>query len=153
MTHNPTKTLATLALAIQALGVMLAVVVIFMQDKLLPLYMGHTPEKKGIVFPVALLTMVVQLVIYLVFVCALQNRESEKNVVLCVILVVVSVLFSLASTWIETFGVIIYSKLGAETLARYSGVTNMVSYVRQACCVPAVALFYLACGRYTVKAE
>ena len=151
MTHNLTKILATIALAIQALGVMLAIVVIFLQDRLLPLFLGHVPEKKGIVFPVALLSMAVQLAIFLIFVFVLQNRE--RNVTLCVILVVVSVLFSLASAWIETLGVILYSKQGAEVLSRYSGVSNMVSYVRQACSVPAVALFYLACGRYTVKSE
>ena len=151
MTHNPTKILATLALAIQALGVMLAVVAIFLQDRLLPLFMGHTPESKGLVFPVSLLSMAVQLVIFLIFVFAQQN--NERNIALCVILVVASVLFSLASVWIETLGVILYSKQGADTLARYSGVTNMVSYVRQACGVPAVALFYIACGRYTVKSE
>ena len=64
----------------------------------------------------------------------------------------VSVLFSLASTWIETFGIVLYSRKGADALAKYSGVSQLVSYVRQGCGVPAAALFYLACGRYTVKA-
>ena len=153
MNHKTTKILATLALAVQALGVMLAVAVVFQQDRLLPVFMGWKPEKEGIAFPVALFTMAVQLVIYLIFVFALQNKDNERNITLCVILVAVSLLFSLASTWIETLGVIIYARRGAEVLARYSGVTNLVSYVRQACGVPAVALFYMACGRYTVKTE
>ena len=152
MNRKTTKILAILALDVQALGVMLAVVVMFLQNRLLPSLMGWTPKDTGIVFPVVLFSMVVQLVIYLIFVSSLQNKGNERNIALCITLVAVSVLFSLASTWIETFGIVLYSRKGADALAKYSGVSQLVSYVRQGCGVPAVALFYLACGRYTVKA-
>ena len=83
----------------------------------------------------------------------LTSCSVKVNITLCVVLVVVSVLFSLASTWIETFGIMLYARMGSDVLARYSGVNQLVSYVRQGCGVPAVALFYLACGRYTVKSD
>ncbi len=132
---------------------MAAVVVIFMQDRLIPMFMGWTPEKKGIVFPIGVLAMVVKLVKYLIFVSALQTKANESNITLCVILVVVSVLFSIASAWIDTRGTIFYAHMGVETLAKYSGVSTLVSYARLAFGVPATALFFLACGRYTVKSD
>ena len=82
MNRKTTKILAILALAVQALGVMLAVVVMFLQNRLLPSLMGWTPKDTGIVFPVVLFSMVVQLVIYLIFVSSLQKYTPARSVII-----------------------------------------------------------------------
>ena len=44
-----------------------------------------------------------------------------------------------------------HSRQGAAALGAYSSITTLINYVNTLLVIPAEALFYIACGRYTAK--
>lgn len=146
---NPEKTrsikiMAMIAVILQALATVLGFAVVVLQKTLLKAFMSMPRDSDSIVFPIALIFVVLQLIIYIAF-FSISRKEGSR--VACIILIILSVIFSIISVFGNVLGSFLYSRNGVEAIAGYSGVTTLISYVNTLFAIPAEALFYIACGR------
>ena len=147
------KTLTMVSLILQILAVLVSFIVIIMQERFIPLFSMQMIDIKIKVYPIAFFFMVSQLIIYIVFFNISHKDENEANRILGIVLIVISVALAIVSVFANVAGTIIYSRMGADTLVVYSSISTLVSYINTLLAIPATALFYIACGRYTAKAE
>ena len=68
-----------------------------------------------------------------------------------IILIILSIVLSVVSVFGSVLVNIFYSRQGAAALGAYSSITTLINYVNTLLVIPAEALFYIACGRYTAK--
>lgn len=144
------KVMAIIALILQALATVAGFAIVVLQKSLLRAFMGIPNDSNIMVFPVTLFFVVLQLIIYIAF---FSISRKEGNRIMGIILIIVSIILAIVSVFGNVFGNIFYSRQGVEAVAGYSGVTTLISYVNTLFAIPAEALFYIACGRYTSKPE
>ena len=147
------KTLTMVSLILQILAVLVSFIVIIMQERFIPLFTMQMIDIKIKVYPIAFFFMVSQLIIYIVFFNISHKDENEANRILGIVLIVISVALAIVSVFANVAGTIIYSRMGADTLVVYSSISTLVSYINTLLAIPATALFYIACGRFTAKAQ
>ncbi len=150
MNKRNVKIMATIAMVLQVLAAVLGFGVVAAQKTLVPVFIGAPGESKIMAFPLLLLFIVLQLIIYIVF---FNISREENNKIACIVLIILSVLLAIMTVFGNVWGNYIYSRMGARALAEYSMVTTIVSYVNTLLGMPAQVLFYIACGRYTSYAE
>ena len=149
MNENKYSILGMIAVILQGIGALGTACVIVFQRALLPLYTVSDLEYSGLVIPVAAIFLVLDLVIYSVF---LLHSSSEGHNILVIVLIAVSVLLSFISFIADRIGVMICARMGETYLVAYSGVSNLISFI-MILTSPAAALFYIACGRYTARKD
>ena len=147
------KTLTIIALILQILAVLVSFIVIIMQERFIPLFTMADIDEKTKVYPILFFFMVSQLIIYIIFFNISNKEENEANRILGIALIVICVALAIVSVFANVAGTIIYSRMGADTLVAYSSISTLVSYVNTLLSIPATAMFYIACGRYTIKRE
>ena len=150
---NNTRMLTTIALVLQILTVLVSFIVIIMQKKLMPIFVMASLDEAIKVYPVQFFFMITQLIIYMIFFGMSQNEKNESNRTGAIILIVISVALAIVSVFANLAGTVIYSRMGQETLVTYSSISTLISYVNTFLGLPATALFYMACGRFTIKTE
>jgi len=147
MNEKKYSTLGLIAVILQGIAVLGAACVIVFQRALLPFYTVSDLEYTGLIIPVAVIFMVLDLVIYIVF---LLHSSAEGHKALVIVLIVVSALLTYISFVSGFVGTMIYSRMGEAYLVAYSGVSSLISFTTLLTS-PAVVLFYVACGRYTAR--
>ncbi|MCR5000194.1 MAG: hypothetical protein K6A71_00200 [Lachnospiraceae bacterium] len=150
MNKRSIKIMALIAMILQALAAVIGIGMVAMQKTLLKGFMGGSMDMKTTVFPVALIFVIFQLIIYIVF-FSISQREDNRFV--GIVLIVLSVILAIVSVFGNVLGTFFYSRQQIEALAGYSGITTLMSYANTLFVIPAEALFYIACGRYTSKPE
>ena len=149
MNNGNIKTLATIAMILQGLNVALGLGIVVLQRTLVSALMIKSLDSAGTVFPITLVFMILQLILYIAF---YRISQKEGNSILVIVLIILSVVFSIISVVGNTIGSIYYSKIvGVEAVAMYSSVTTLVSYSNVIFGIPAAPLFYIACGQYTAR--
>ena len=146
MNNGNIKTLAMIAMILQVIAVAGGFVIVVMQKLLVSAFMVRMSDAMKPVVPVTLFFMILQLIIYIIFYRISQNEGNKPQVIM---LIVVSVFFSILSVVGNMAGSYFYSRMGAEAIATYSSVTTLVSYANLLFGIPAAPLFYIACGQYT----
>ena len=150
MNKRSIKVMALIAMILQALAAVIGIGMVAMQKTLLKGFMGRSMDMKTTVFPVTLIFVIFQLIIYIVF---FSISQREENRFVGIVLIVLSVILSVVSVFGNVLGSLFYSRQQVEALAGYSGITTLMSYANTLFVIPAEALFYIACGRYTFKPE
>ena len=150
MNKRSIKIMALIAMILQALAAVIGIGMVAMQKTLLKGFMGRSMDMKTTVFPVALIFVIFQLIIYIVF---FSISQREENRFVGIVLIVLSVILAVVSVFGNVLGSLFYSRQQVEALAGYSGITTLMSYANTLFVIPAEALFYIACGRYTFKPE
>ena len=150
MNKRSIKIMALIAMILQALAAVIGIGMVAMQKTLLKGFMGRSMDMKTTVFPVALIFVIFQLIIYIVF---FSISQREENRFVGIVLIVLSVILAVVSVFGNVLGSLFYSRQQVEALAGYSGITTLMSYANTLFVIPAEALFYIACGRYTSKPE
>ncbi|MCR5108695.1 MAG: hypothetical protein K6B28_11095 [Lachnospiraceae bacterium] len=150
MNKGSTKMMAMIAVGLQALATVLGLVIVVLQKTVLKAFMNVPSGSDTIVFPLALIFVALQLIIYIAF---FSISRKEGNRVTCIILIIISIILAVVSVLGNVVGNIYYARQGVEAIAGYSGLTTLISYVNTLFAIPAEALFYIACGRYTYKPE
>lgn len=150
MNKRSIKIMALVAMILQALAAVIGIGMVAMQKTLLKGFMGRSMDMKTTVFPVALIFVIFQLIIYIVF---FSISQREENRFVGIVLIVLSVILAVVSVFGNVLGSLFYSRQQVEALAGYSGITTLMSYANTLFVIPAEALFYIACGRYTSKPE
>ena len=150
MNNGRIKVMSTIALILQTLAVVAGLGIVVLQKTLTRTFMSTPTDSKIMVFPISLFFVIVQLIIYIAF---FSISQKEGNRVIGIVLIILSIILAVMSVFGNVLGNIIYSRKGAEALALYSSVTSIMSYVNTLLAIPAEALFYIACGRYTSKME
>ena len=79
--------------------------------------------------------------------------QKEGNSIAGIVLIVLSVMLAVTSVFGNAVGSVIYARMGVEAVAVYSSITSITSYINALLVIPAEAVFYIACGRYTAKSE
>lgn len=144
MNNGSTKMMAIIAVSLQALATVLGLAIVVLQKTLLKAFTHILTDSNTIVFPLTLIFVALQLIIYIAF---FSISQKEGNRVTCIILVILSVILAIVSVAGNMLGSLFYSRQGVEAVAGYSGLTTLISYVNTLFAVPAQALFYIACGR------
>lgn len=150
MNSGSVKVMSTIALILQMLAVVAGLVIVVLQKPLSWAFMSMPTDSKTMVFPISLFFVILHLIIYIAF---FSISQKEGNRVIGIVLIILSIILAIMSVFGNVLGNIIYSRKGAEALALYSSVTSIMSYVNTLLAIPAEALFYIACGRYTAKME
>ena len=150
MNKGRIKTMAIIALILQTLATVLGFVIVASQKTLLRSFMSMPDDSNTTVFPATLIFVVLQLMIYIVFFCISQK---EGNMTTCLILIISSIILAIVSVFGNVLVNIFYSRRTVAALGAYSGITTLISYVNTLFAIPAEALFYIACGRYTAEQE
>ena len=150
MNSGSVKVMSTIALILQMLAVVAGLVIVVLQQLLSRAFMSMPTDSKTMVFPISLFFVILHLIIYIAF---FSISQKEGNRVIGIVLIILSIILAIMSVFGNVLGNIIYSRKGAEALALYSSVTSIMSYVNTLLAIPAEALFYIACGRYTSKME
>jgi hypothetical protein len=145
MNKGKIKTLAMIAMILQAIAVVLGLGIVVLQKTLVSALMVKISDSMSPVIPVTLFFMALQLIIYIVFYCISQNEENGSRVI---VLIIVSIILSVLSVFGSAIGSFYYSRVGLEIVAIYSSVTTLVSYANTLFGIPAAPLFYIACGQY-----
>ena len=150
MNSGSVKVMSTIALILQVLAVVAGLVIVVLQKPLSRAFMSMPTDSKTMVFPISLFFVILHLIIYIAF---FSISQKEGNRVIGIVLIILSIILAIMSVFGNVLGNIIYSRKGTEALALYSSVTSIMSYVNTLLAIPAEALFYIACGRYTAKME
>ena len=151
MNNKNIKILIRIALILQALNVVVGLGIVVLQKTLVSKFMIRTLDSAGMVFPVTLVFMVFQLIIYIAF---YRISQKEGNSISVIVLIIISIVLSIISVVGNSVVTILYSRLvGVEAVAVYSSVTTLVSYSNVIFGIPAAPLFYIACGQYTAKKQ
>lgn len=146
MNKGSIKMMTMIAVILQALATVLGFAIVVLQKTLLKAFMNMHSEIDTIVFPLTLIFVVLQLIIYIAF-FGISRKEGSR--VTCIILIILSVILAIVSVFGNMLGSLFYSRQGVEAVAGYSGLTTLISFVNTLFAIPAEALFYIACGRYT----
>lgn len=150
MNRRSIKVMAIISVILQTVAAVAGFGIVVFQKTLVRAFMRIPTDSKIMVFPVTLLFVVVQLIIYIAF-YSISQKEGDRVTV--IILIVLSIILAVMSVFGNVLGSFIYSRKGAEAVAVYSSVTSIMSYINTLFVIPAEALFYIACGRYTSKPE
>ena len=150
MNKGSIKVLATIAVILQALTAAAGVVIVVLQKTVLRAFMNMPSDSMVTVFPLTLVFVFVQLIIYIAF-FSISQKEGSR--VMAFILIIFSVILAVVSVFGNMLASIFYSRQGVAAVGGYSGITTLISYVNTLFGVPANALFYIACGRYTAGSE
>lgn len=149
MNNGNIKTLATIAMILQGLNVALGIGIVVLQRTLVSALMVKTLDSARTVFPITLVFMILQFLIYYAF-YSISQKEGKD--ILVIVLIILSIVFSIISVVGDAIGSIFYSRVvGLEAVAMYSSVTTLVSYSNVIFGIPAAPLFYIACGQYTAS--
>ena len=120
------------------------------QKILVRAFVNMPTDSKIMVFPASLLFVILQLFIYIAF---FSISQKEGNSIAGIVLIVLSVMLAVTSVFGNAVGSVIYARMGVEAVAVYSSITSITSYINALLVIPAEAVFYIACGRYTAKSE
>ena len=150
MNRRSIKVMAIISVILQTVAAVAGFGIVVFQKTLVQAFMRIPTDSKIMVFPVTLLFVVVQLIIYIAF-YSISQKEGDRVTV--IILIVLSIILAVMSVFGNVLGSFIYSRKGAEAVAVYSSVTSIMSYINTLFVIPAEALFYIACGRYISKPE
>ena len=148
MNNGSIKIMTIIAVILQALATVLGFGIVALQKTLLHTFMRMPNDSSVTVFPIIMIFVVLQLIIYIVF---LSISKKEGNRVVGIILIILSIVLSVVSVFGSVLVNIFYSRQGAAALGAYSSITTLINYVNTLLVIPAEALFYIACGRYTAK--
>ena len=144
MNKKYVNVLALVAMILQTIAVVAGFGMVFMQKTFIPIFVGRAFELDSPVLPTALIFMVLQLIIYIVFYCI--SAKDGYNIAV-IVLIFISILLAFVSVVGNNIGNIYYSRMGVEKLAAYSSINTLLSYVNTVFGIPAAPLFYIACGR------
>ena len=151
MNNKNIKILATIAMILQTLNVVVGLGIVVLQKTLVSALMVRTSDPVRMVFPVTLVFIILQLIIYIAF---YSISQKEGNYTLVIVLIILSIVLSIISVVGNAVFQIFYTRMvGVEAVAIYSSVTTLVSYSNVIFGIPAAPLFYIACGRYTAMKQ
>ena len=150
MKNGSIKIMSIIALILQTLAVVAGLGTVVWQKILVRAFVNMPTDSKIMVFPASLLFVILQLFIYIAF---FSISQKEGNSIAGIVLIVLSVMLAVTSVFGNAVGSVIYARMGVEAVAVYSSITSITSYINALLVIPAEAVFYIACGRYTVKSE
>ena len=150
MKNGSIKIMSIIALILQTLAVVAGLGTVVWQKILVRAFVNMPTDSKIMVFPASLLFVILQLFIYIAF---FSISQKEGNSIAGIVLIVLSVMLAVTSVFGNAVGSVIYARMGVEAVAVYSSITSITSYINALLVIPAEAVFYIACGRYTAKME
>ncbi len=150
MKNGSIKIMSIIALILQTLAVVAGLGTVVWQKILVRAFVNMPTDSKIMVFPASLLFVILQLFIYIAF---FSISQKEGNSIAGIVLIVLSVMLAVMSVFGNAVGSVIYARMGVEAVAVYSSITSITSYINALLVIPAEAVFYIACGRYTAKSE
>ncbi|MCR5232725.1 MAG: hypothetical protein K6E53_02305 [Lachnospiraceae bacterium] len=150
MKNGSIKIMSIIALILQTLAVVAGLGTVVWQKILVRAFVNMPTDSKIMVFPASLLFVILQLFIYIAF---FSISQKEGNSIAGIVLIVLSVMLAVTSVFGNAVGSVIYARMGVEAVAVYSSITSITSYINALLVIPAEAVFYIACGRYTAKSE
>ena len=150
---NEIKIPAIIALALQGAIVFAELLIISLQEKLLPLYLGNSDIAKGVkIFPPAIILSTLILGIYIAFVSVIFNYRGNHRRPVSIVLMAIQLGISGLSYPINTIYLHIIGRIsGASYLAAHSAVNGMLSIGTAIFGFAAAPMFFIACGRYGIS--
>lgn len=150
---NEIKIPAIIALAVQGAVVFAELLIICLQEKLLPLYFGGSDIAKGVkVFTPAIILSTLVLGIYIAFVSVIFNYSGNHRRPVSIVLMALELGIMGLSYPINTIYSHIIGRIsGTSYLAAFSAVNSMLGLGSALFGFVAAPMFFIACGRYGIS--
>ncbi|MBR1861965.1 MAG: hypothetical protein IJ796_08940 [Lachnospiraceae bacterium] len=147
------KVPAIISLAVEGAVTTAELLVLALQDKLYPIFIGNIDITKGTkVFPPSFILSILQLALYIVFVYLIFNYKGDRRRAVSIVLIVISLVLMGLSYPVSRFYLLYLGHVwGTAYIAMASGVQSMMGAVSAYFGFVAAPLFYIACGRYGVS--
>ena len=142
---------AIISLIIHAVGLSIAILVTSLQNHLSWLYNMTEDMEKIIVFPSAIVSEIIALIIVIIFTYLVFNYQGNKRRVIGIVLFALMVGISIMMIPINFFANYFYGMFyGTMYLAKYGVVNNAVSIFTSVATLGGSPLFFVALGRFGI---